>query len=452
VPYNLYHLEMLSVSSSSVMLYYNSMGEVVNDAGIDAKANSFGSIDYLKITIFGFALSALWASLHTVILQVRILDFVAESQKNTYLGILTGTGLILAILIQPIAGAISDHSGFSWGRRRPYILLGTILTLLLLPGIGLAISFITLLIIYCLLQISSNAAQGPYQGFIPDLVPKGKRGLASGVKSLLEIGGGVALLRLIGPFMDNYLTGEGNSWLWLSLGALAVILLGAMLATVLTVKEQPGTGGPKLSLLPTLYRSFKIDTKANRDFVWFLISRLLVLMAFAILQRFALFFLMDVVGVASPAAVTADLLIVVGIGLLAAVYPAGRLSDRVGRRPIVVSSGFISALGVAALFFCQSYQCILLCGGILGIGTGAFMSTNWALATDLVPQGEEARYLGLTNLATAGAAALALFIIGPTIDFFNTYSPNLGYSVMFAVCFVCLVAGSVLLMKIRKRG
>ncbi len=76
------------------------------------------------------------------------------------------------------------------------------------------------------------------------------------------------------------------------------------------------------------------------------------------------------------------------------------------------------------------------------------MSSNWALATDLVPKGEEARYLGLTNLATAGGSALAR-LVGPVIDFFNAYSLNLGYKVMFLVCFICLVVGWLLVLKIK---
>jgi len=423
------------------------MRKVASNTGTGAKG--FGSVNYIKITIFGFALAALWSSLHTIVIQVRLLDFVAEAQKNTYLGLLTGTGLILAMAVQPIAGAISDRSGFSWGRRRPYILLGTILTMLFLPGIGLCGSYLTLFITYCLLQVSSNTAQGPYQGFIPDLVPEGKRGLASGVKTLLEILGGVALIRLIAPFMDRYFTEQGGPWLGYTLAILGIVLLGTMLATILTVKERPGAGGPKLPLLPALYKSFKIDVKANRDFVWFLVSRLLILVAFSALQKFALYFFMDVVGITSPAAVTADLLIVVGACMLAAVYPAGRLSDKVGRKLIVVSSGLASALGIMLLFFSQSYVPIMLCGALLGFSFGAFMSTNWALATDLVAKGEEARYLGLTNLATAGGSALTLFIIGPMIDFFNAHSPGLGYQVMFLVCFTCLVAGSLLVLKIK---
>ena len=59
---------------------------------------------------------------------------------------------------------------------------------------------------------------------------------------------------------------------------------------------------------------------------------------------------------------------------------------------------------------------------------GAFNSANWALATDLVAKGEEARYLGIANMATAGGAALAR-AIGPAIDFFNGRSAGSGYHV-----------------------
>ncbi len=413
--------------------------------------SAFHRIDYLKITIFGFALAALWGCLHTIVIQARLLDFVAESQKNTYLGLLTFAGLMLAIIVQPVAGALSDRSTFGWGRRRPFILMGTLLAMLFLSGIGWGNSYIALFIIYCLLQVASNTAQGPYQAFIPDLVPVGRRGIASGVKGFLEIAGGVALIYPIALFMDHYSAGKGSSWLWLSLAALGIFLLGTMLATILMVRERPGAGGAQPPLLPTLYKIFKIDIRANRDFIWFLASRLFILMAFTTLQTFTLYFLMDVVGVPDPAAATARFSIVAIAGMLVIAYPAGRLSDRVGRRPIGIAAGLLGALGTALIFLLQhSYLPIMLCGGLVGISFGAFMSSNWALATDLVAKGEEARYLGLTNLATAGGAALAR-LIGPVIDFFNSQSPNLGYSVMLLACFIYFIVGSLLLMKIKRR-
>jgi Na+/melibiose symporter-like transporter len=419
-----------------------------NSTGVNPKR--FTHVDYIKITIFGFGLSALWASLHTIILPLRLLDFVPEAQKNTYLDLLILAGLVLAMIVQPIAGAISDRSSFGWGRRRPYILLGGLLLLLLLPGVGFSGSYITIFIIYCLMQISSNVAQGPFQGFIPDLVPGGRRGAASGMKGFLNLLGGIVFIYLIDLSMGRYHAGEGSSWLWLSLWVPAVVLFGAMLITVLMVKERPGSSG-SLSLLPNLYKSFKIDIKARPEFIPFLVASLFIFTAWGILTAHAKYYFMDVITVTGPAPVTGVFLSVVGICMLASVYPAGWLSDRIGRKPMVVSSGLLGAIGVALFYFSESYLHIMLCGALLGICSGIYVSSQWALATDLVGKGEEARYLGLVNMSIAGAGAISR-LIGPAIDFFNTVSLNLGYSVMLLVCFICLIAGSVLLMRIKIRS
>ncbi|MFA5316766.1 MAG: MFS transporter, partial [Dehalococcoidales bacterium] len=226
-------------------------------------------INYLKITVFGFALSAFWAGLHTLILPVRLLELVPEMQKNTYLGLLTFSGLLIAMAIQPIIGAFSDRTGFRMGRRRPYILLGSILTLLFLPGIGLATNYLALFLVYLLLQVNANTAQSPFQALIPDLVARENRGRASGVKNLLEVAGGIIILYPVGRFLNHYTTEGGDFWIWLTLGMLALILLGTMLYTVLSVRERPGTAGIPFEFKNTLLRSFKI-TGADPGFVFFL--------------------------------------------------------------------------------------------------------------------------------------------------------------------------------------
>lgn len=407
----------------------------------------FRSVDYLKISIFGAALSFLWSSLHTLIIPLRLLELAPEAQKNTYLGILTFCGLMLAVLIQPLAGALSDRLSFRFGRRRPFILVGTLLALLFLPSIGLSGSFPFLFLGYCLLQCAANTAQGPFQAFIPDLVPEKRWGAASGVKSLAEVVVSVAFLRIVAYFLDVY-SGDGEEiWLWLAIGFPWVVLLGAMVATVLTVKEVPLSSGSQPFEMATLVNAYKIDVKGNPGFVWFLVSRLFILMALGTLQSFALYFLRDVVRVPNPAGAAGDLLVIVGIFLLITIYPAGYLSDRFGRRPIILFSGFVGAIGVFVLFLAQTYSGILVCGGLLGVSAGAFLSVNWALAIDLVPSGEAARYLGLTNLATAGAGALAR-LIGPAIDFLNAQQSGLGYSTMLLVCVFYFVLGSALVIKV----
>lgn len=410
---------------------------------------AFRPIDYVKITIFGAALSFLWPSLHTLIIPLRLLELIPEAQKNTYLGILTFCGLMLAVLIQPLVGAISDRSSFRLGRRRPFIFVGTLLALLFLPSIGLSGTFIFLFLGYCLLQCACNTAQGPFQAFIPDLVPQERRGVASGVKNLAEILAGVSFLRIVAYFMDVYSRDGGEIWLWLAIGLPGIALLGAMVATLLTVREPPPSSTSQPFSVKTMVNAYKIDVKGNPGFVWFLVSRLLILMALGTLQSFALYFLRDVVQVPNPAGAAGDLLVTVGIFLLIAVYPAGQLSDRFGRKPIILLSGFVGAIGISVLLFAQAYSSILVCGSLLGISAGAFLSANWALATDLVPSGEEARYLGLTNLATAGAGALAR-LIGPVIDFLNARQSGLGYSTMLLACVFYFVLGSAAVLMVRE--
>ncbi len=431
------------------------------DGNASLKTRGFGTWDYLKITILVFATTALWQGMHGIILPLRVLDFVPEAEKNTALGLLISAGLILAMIVQPIIGAISDRSGFRWGRRRPFILVGTLFLLLFLPGIGLAGSYAVLFATYCFLQISSNTVQGPHQGFIPDLVPEGKRGLASGVKGFLEILGGVVLLYPIAVFMDNYAIGQGSQWLWLSLALPGVFLLVFMAATILTVKEQPGSGGLQFSAtisgigicLRRCLMWFRLSRligfiKMHRNFCWFLASRLFFFLAMAIIQRFALYFLRDVIGAADPAEAVFRFSILAVIGMLIVAYPAGRLSDKTGRKPIAFLSAILGTLGILVIILYQSYTSIMVAAGILGIATGAFSSANWALATDLVIKGKEARYLGLANMATAGAGVLA-GLVGPLIDRYEAVTIGLGYQIMLVACLLFFMLGGLLLLKVK---
>jgi len=272
--------------------------------------------------------------------------------------------------------------------------------------------------------------------------------VASGVKALLEIVGGVILVYLASIFMDRYYSGEGSQWLWLVLGILAVVLLGAVIVTVVMVKEPRLTVNNRRDSLSAALLQTAREVLANRDLVWFLASRLLVYMAFTTIQQFALYFLRDVIGVTDPAEATARFSIFAVVGMLIVVWPAGYLSDRIGRKPITIASGILGALGIAVIALSQEYGTILWAAAIIGVAIGAFNSTNWALATDLVAEGEEARYLGIANMATAGGAALAR-AIGPAIDYFNGQSHGLGYTFMLMVCLAYFIVGAALVLKVK---
>ena len=403
-----------------------------------------GTAGYVRITILGFAISALWSALHTIILPVRLLDLVAESQKNTYLGIMTFIGLILALTVQPVAGALSDRTAPVRGRK-PYLVAGIVMASCFLFGIGLFQTYALVFVSYALTQVASNVAQGPYQAFIPLMVPKTKWGRAAGIKSMLEALGGVALLYPIAILIDRYAAGWETGWLYLSLALLAVLLVMALLITMLFVKE-PRVSGESPITTAVARLSLSAIARSNPRFLRFLISRLLFFLTFTTIQSFALYFLRDVAGVESPAKATAGFLIVAAAGMLVSAYPAGHLSDRLGRRKLGLISGVTGAIAVLLLlFFPQIYPVIMAASGLIGIAFGIFLSTSWALATDLAVKGKEARYLSLASAATAGGSAMAR-LIGPLIDAFNGMKANSGYTVMLIICLVAISAGTALLI------
>ena len=74
------------------------------------------------------------------------------------------------------------------------------------------------------------------------------------------------------------------------------------------------------------------------------------------------------------------------------------------------------------------------------------MTANWAMGTNLVPSKEAGRYLGISNLAGAGAGMIGSGIGGPVADYLNQSTPGLGYFVIFAT-YAVLFALSVVSLR-----
>jgi Na+/melibiose symporter-like transporter len=417
--------------------------------------------DHVAMNVYWFGLAFMWNGLHPIVLPALLLRLVPESLKNTYLGGMTFAGLILAMAVQPLAGALSDGTRSRWGRRRPWILAGTLLSLVFLGGMALAGGFLGILAAYLLLQLASNGAHGPAQGLIPDLVPEEQRGLGSGVKNLFDMLGMVVASLVAGQLM-----GEGSP-------ALAFVAIGAVLAasalvTLLTTSEVPsplppregtGEGEPPPNPLPVRGRAerlrlrdlLSVDFRRYPDYTWLIVSRFLILLGIYAVQGFAQYYVRDVLRVPNPPEVTGNLLAAIGLPLTLLVFPAGLLSDRFGRRRLNLVAGALIVPGIFLLVFARAVPAVLAFGALIGMGTGIFLSANWALATDIIPQEEAGKYLGFTNLATAGAGAAAR-LAGPLIDGINALRPGayLGYPALFLLASASAFLGTLLVLRIRR--
>src|SRR5512143_3155516 len=141
--------------------------------------------DYITINLFWLGLNIRNTALGSIFMPYLVAIFAPEAIKNTALGAMRSAGLVIAMLVQPAAGMLSDRSTSRFGRRRPYILVGAIFDCLFLAAIALSWNYLALLVSILLIQFSSNVSHGPLQGLIPDLVPEGERGRASAGTTVL---------------------------------------------------------------------------------------------------------------------------------------------------------------------------------------------------------------------------------------------------------------------------
>ena len=101
------------------------------------------------------------------------------------------------------------------------------------------------------------------------------------------------------------------------------------------------------------------------------------------------------------------------------------------------------------MLFATDMRGLIVFGSVLGAGIGLFLTSNWALANSLAPPESAGKYLGLTNIATAGAAALAR-LEGPVLDGLNAAWPGawIGYKGLFIFGAVCMLLSLFLLRRI----
>lgn len=364
----------------------------------------------LTLSIYWLGIQTIWGGLNITILPGR-LDDLSRDTQGTMLAVLMIVGAVAPIVVQPTVGVVSDYTVSRWGRRKPYIVIGSLLDVVFLAGIAFSNEFVALVAFYFLLQVSSNFAQGPFQGYVPDLVPAKQVGLASGLMGLMLtlgtiVGVGIAT---IGGITDNLVAAT------LALGVVEVV---TMVVLVVTVDE--GTDAPPRtrSWRAIALSAWGRDILQQRDVLWLLLVRLLFLGAYnATLIAVGYFRRSHGLSDADADAVVFLATAIVGVSTALAAIPGGRLSDRFGRRPVIWAAALVAGIGLLGVSFAPSPELAVASWVPFGIGMGIFLSADWALMADVIPKETAGRYMGILNAGTAMAGPVFIVVAGPVQDF-----------------------------------
>ena len=410
--------------------------------------------ELFQLSIYWFGINAVWGGLDGVILQERIPGLVDPSVGGRALALVKILAVLMAIVVQPTIGSISDYTMSRWGRRKPYIAIGATLDVVFLVGIASSQTYLSVVAFLILLQFSSNFAQGPFQGYIPDLVPARQVSLASalvGVMSVLGVVGGQALAS-VGYLLKD---GAGNPDFTIPTISIGLIELATALGTLRWVREgrAPKSRGGR-SWLSIAAETWGLDVLRERSFVWLVASRLCFLMGVGTVYNLSVLYLERSLQLTTPekafwVPVTS---LVIGLSVLVSTLPASRLSDRVGRKRVIFGSCGLGAVGMTLLVVAPGV--LVAEAGILlvAIGAGAFLAVDWALMSDIIPKESSGRFMGMSNVATASSGALALVVGGTLIDLVGgpTHAGS-GPRVAFAVAISFYLLAAILLRPVDPR-
>ena len=396
------------------------------------------------IGLVSIASLGLWSAFFTPI-QVLLplqLEAIDAANKVFWLSFVTGVGAFVAVVANPLAGALSDRTTLRFGRRNPWTIGCAVAGGLALLVLSQSTTVLMVLIGWCLAQLFLNGMLASITAMIPDQVPVDQRGQVSawvGIPQPLGIVVGVALVTML---VSGIVSGYTIVALFVIVAAIPVVLL-------VHDPALPSAFRPRFEWGPFL-RGFWVNPREHPDFGWAWITRFLVGLGNSLGTLYLLYFLKDAVHYEQKYGGSADdglliLILIYTACLLVTAILGGIWSDRAGRRKIfVMIATAIMACGALILTFQQTWEAAMVAAAVMGAGYGTYLAVDQALVTQVLPSaGSRAKDLGVINIANSLPQVLGPALAGPVISLMG------GYPSLYLLTAGVTLLGAILVQPIR---
>ncbi len=381
---------------------------------ITIEKRSVGFLFGMNMLMLGANL--VWVAYNTILLPTLV-EKVGTINKGFVVGLVGFFGTLLALLVSILWGIISDHTASRLGKRTPAILTGSLIalpliglpTLMLSPAfhdhlVPLAVPII--LISYFGMQFATNMSNGAWWPLLVDVVPENQRGGASGIMGFLTLLGSAIGILVVTSLNQDGRTGAA---LWLIGGVFT--LTGLINAWAIKGKDKPADSSEHIGVWNALTDIFTVR-KRIAVFFWLVLAMLLANMGLNSLQFFARYFFQVYFPAISPDAAYRTMGGISLVVTMLSAVGAGILSDRIGRRSMILWGVMVCAVSTLLMGFTSNFAVFLVLTTIRSIAMGPILATAPALASDLSPKDEAGRYMAYNNLSTGLSAGLSALIFG----------------------------------------
>ena len=355
------------------------------------------------------------------------------SSDATSLGLVTLVALGAAGLVQPLAGRFSDRHG-----RVGVLAVGVASAMAGLALVAVAQSLELIVVGFVVTMLGVGIAQAGQQPLLAEHVSPMSRGGASGAKNVFDVGGALLGFALLAALLGRGALAEAMAVLAVTLAAAAGLGLVLLRGARRSAAEQAAWAPAEQRPLP----ADKPDLRAQ--LLRLVVARFLFLLGVYVVGRYLFVFVAAAGGQSPEAAAELAGTVLVALAALTVVasLPAGWLTDLLGRRTMMLAGGLIGSAGIATMALASGLALLLAGGALLALGSAAFSAASWAALVDGSAGADAGRLLGLANLGTVGAAAVA-GTFGMLIDLGSSFAPGAGFLVGFGLAAICAAIGGI---------
>ena len=397
---------------------------------------------YLLAQLF-FFIALLGPAIVTI--QVKAISmFPGDNTAQTNaISQIAGLGALGAVFANVIFGQISDRTTWSWGRRRPWLVIGILGMTVGLVMMGLFNTVPLVAAGWLIAQIGANATLAPFVAVISDQISKTQR---ARVSSWISIAQNLAVL--IATYLADAL--QTNLKLLFIGPTIPAILFMVWFAFVLPDKRMP-VRPPRFGFVEML-RTFWVNPIAHPDYALAWWGRFLITFATYAFTTYRLMYLIhrvDLTQAEATRVVTISVLIYT-IVLMSASFVGGWLSDMFHRRKVfVMLSSVLFGIGTALLAHTTTVGMFYCVEAIMGLAYGIYVAVDLALVVDVLPNPDNAgKDLGVFNIANALPQSLAPYI-APVFLAIGSIN-NTNYPALCYMAGICAIIGGLLVIPIKK--
>ena len=446
----------------------------------------FSTAKFLSFALGFFGLQFAWQM--RIILSGPVTENLGASPF--LFGLIWLAGPFTGMVVQPIIGALSDKTTSPFGRRRPYLLGGALLSALALWALpnselitnwlssALHIKFPALAalcfaaVMIWILDACVNIAQGPYRALVPDVVPPEQHSIANSYISL-AIGLGSVFAAGTAPFLKwafNYQMSINAQFI---MAALAFSL--GMAWTCLMIKEhryQPKEDEKKekFDLIKSLKEFFALSPEVGKIcwmqfFTW--IGNMCMMIYFTQYAIHTVYGVPDLSNVSEVVKASYDSAVLAGTNFSSICFaifnlvcfvvaiPIGVLSVKFGNKKVHIISMLSMALAFIGMAFIKDVKIVAALMALSGIGWASICALPFAMLSQYIKPGTEGSVMGIFNIFIAGPQVFVCTLVSWIINRceFNVIGGvNYHWEYTFLIGAFCLISASIIASRVKDKA